>query len=201
MSNATKIKADRQNRNCDAWHHLLDVIDKIACTNQELFDPRREIGDEHWEQIFILPETISILRKVKKLNLYGSNLLRIPPEIGQMESLEEFIPYTSYGLRWFPYEIIHCKRLVDSTVSTRALFGNSKNKKTFPDLSGNPVDYFGGIKFCSVCNKNILDKNYKQYWVSKLVGTDVLPLLANVCSNSCLNSLSGPHKGGHYIPN
>lgn len=37
--------------------------------------------------------------------LYGSNLVRIPPEIGAMTSLEEFTPYTSYRLHWVPYEI------------------------------------------------------------------------------------------------
>ena len=30
--------------------------------------------------------------------LYRSNLVRIPPEIGMMTSLEEFDPYTSYRL-------------------------------------------------------------------------------------------------------
>lgn len=34
--------------------------------------------------------------------LYRSNLVRIPPEIGAMTSLEEFTPYTSYRLHWFP---------------------------------------------------------------------------------------------------
>ena len=74
------------------------------------------------------------LTAVKHLVLYGSNLVRIPPEIGAMSSLEEFTPYTSYRLHWFPYEITRCRKLSRSTVSTRALFGNYKLRPPFPRL-------------------------------------------------------------------
>src|SRR4029450_7239360 len=69
-----------------------------------------------------------------KLNLYGSSLVRIPPEIGEMESLKEFVPYPSYRLHWFPYEITRCTKLRNSTVSTRALYGNFKFPPAFPRL-------------------------------------------------------------------
>ena len=65
--------------------------------------------------------------------LYGSNLVRIPAEIGAMTSLEEFTPYTSYRLHWFPYELTRCPRLVRSTVSSSALYGNFKYRPPFPN--------------------------------------------------------------------
>ncbi|MER7694405.1 hypothetical protein [Streptomyces sp. NPDC097610] len=43
--------------------------------------------------------------------LYGSDLVRISPEIGTMTSLEEFTPYTSYRLHWFPYKITRRRKL------------------------------------------------------------------------------------------
>ena len=49
-----------------------------------------------------LPPTIAKLTRVRHLLLYGSPLVRIPPEIGAMTSLEVFEPYTSYSLHWFP---------------------------------------------------------------------------------------------------
>ena len=60
------------------------------------------------------------------MNLYGSGLVRIPPEVGEMTALEDFDPYTSYRLHWFPFEITRCPKLKDSRVSTRALYGNFK---------------------------------------------------------------------------
>jgi hypothetical protein len=45
-------------------------------------------------EIVTLPPTIAKLTAVKHLMLHGSNLVRIPPEIGVMTSLEEFTPYT-----------------------------------------------------------------------------------------------------------
>ena len=102
---------------------------------------------------------IPTLKKVKKIWLYGSNLKRIPAEIGEMEALEYFDPYTSYQLHWFPYEITQCKNLKDSRVSTRALYGNRKNRMGFPRLTHNPVRYSGDSLKCSVCSKII---NYEQ---------------------------------------
>lgn len=45
-----------------------------------------------------------------------------------------FEPYTSYSLHWFPYELTRCMNLRDSTVSTRALYGNIKYRPAFPRL-------------------------------------------------------------------
>jgi hypothetical protein len=146
-----------------------------------------------------LPETIAKLKKVKKVWLYGSNLKRIPPEIGEMESLAYFDLYTSYDLHWFPYEIVNCRNLKDSRVSTRALYRNYKNRMGFPDLTSNPVRYEGHTVKCNICKKELSWQETNQLWVSLWVGIDVLPLLANVCSTACENSI--PASPEDYIPN
>jgi hypothetical protein len=199
-----KIKNYFQDKNTIAWQKLCAYIDKVAVENREEFSPYEALGTELYGQILSLPKSISKLKKVKKIWLYGSNLISIPPEIGEMEDLEYFDVYTSYNLKWFPYEITNCKKLIDSRVSTRALFGNPKNKKLFPDLINNPVRYDGEEVKCSICRKPNNYKSISQYWISQSVGTDVLPLLANICSDECLSILTNSsdglvHKGGKDI--
>ncbi|MCU0542149.1 MAG: hypothetical protein MUE44_08135 [Oscillatoriaceae cyanobacterium Prado104] len=122
----TKIKlhSEQQDLECDAWKRLLELVEVAAKDEREEFAPRREMQEDDWQQIITLPATIAKLKSVKHLMLYVSNLVRIPPEIGEMTNLEKFTPHTSYRLHWFPYEITRCKQLKDSTVSTRALYGN-----------------------------------------------------------------------------
>jgi hypothetical protein len=200
----SKIKNDVQDRKSVAWKKLCDYVDKVAIENYDEFSPLEELGEELFAQIHTLPETISKLTKVKKVWLYGSKLKRIPPEIGQMEALEYFDPYTSYDLHWFPYEITKCKNLKDSRVSTRILYGNWKNRMGFPRLTHNPVRYSGDTLNCSVCGKTITYEQTNQLWISLRVGTDVLPLLTNLCSKECEGKLPTPpkdyiqfaHKGG-----
>ncbi|PHR26683.1 MAG: hypothetical protein COA38_14445 [Fluviicola sp.] len=201
-----KVRIDSQNREEDAWRALLEFINQCDKDSAELFHPSQQFQLDHWVHIRTLPKEIGKLKSIKHLMIYGSNLTRLPQEIGQLEALEKFTPYTSYGLRWFPYEITRCSNLKDCTVSTRALFGNYKNKKGFPNLNDNPVDYFGGNK-CSICDTNENDIRFEQYWVSCQVATDVLPLLVIVCSDECFHKIkepaSGysivPHKGGNAI--
>lgn len=200
----SRIENNVQNRNSDAWKKLCEYVEKVAEEEQDEFSPFEELGQELYFQIQTLPESISKLKKVKKMWLYGSKLIRIPPEIGEMESLEYFDPYTSYNLNWFPYEITNCKKLKDSRVSTRAVYGNFKNRKGFPRLHHNPVRYFGETVKCSVCKKEMTYKETNQMWISLWVGTDVLPLLTNLCSKECEDKLpqppkayvQKPHKGG-----
>jgi hypothetical protein len=192
------IENDVQDRNSPAWKKLCDYVDKVALEGREEFSPLKELGPELYFQIYTLPESISTLKKVKKMLLYGSTLKRIPPEIGEMESLEYFHPYTSYDLHWFPYEIINCKNLKDSTVSTRALYGNYKFRMGFPSLTHNPVRYEGSTVKCSICKKEMGWQETNQLWVSLWVGTDVLPLLANVCSNECESAIPAPPE--NYVP-
>lgn len=200
----SKIENDVQDRNSVAWKKLCNYVDKVATENRDEFSPVEELGQELFAQIHTLPETISKLTKVKKVWLFGSKLRRIPPEIGQMESLEYFDPYSSYDLHWFPYEITKCKNLKDSRVSTRALYGNWKNRMGFPRLTHNPVRYSGDTVNCSVCGKTMTYEQTNQLWISLRVGTDILPLLTNLCSKECEGKLPTPpkdyiqfpHKGG-----
>src|SRR5258708_25526564 len=79
------------------WQRLLELVERAATDRREEFAPGPELGED-WRQISTLPRTISKLKRVKHLNLYGSGLVRIPPEIGDMTELHEFTPYTSYSL-------------------------------------------------------------------------------------------------------
>jgi hypothetical protein len=161
-------------------------------------------------QIVTLPPAIAKLTAVRHLVLYGTNLARIPPEIGAMTSLKVFEPYTSHRLHWYPYELTRCVRLADSTVSTRVLYGNFKFRPPFPALR--PVTDAGeadfaaldpgvwgadAVRTCSVCDGPV-DRELRQVWISRRVGTDVLPLLVNACSATCVAALPEPHRG--YVP-
>ncbi len=171
---------------------LLELIDAADDDKREEFSPGREMTPEQWTQIVTLPPSIARLNAVKHLILYGSSLVRIPPEIGEMSSLEEFTPYTSYRLHWFPYEITRCRNLKRSTVSTRALFGNFKHRPPFPGLP-QLHDVFKPT-VCSVCASPFGDSAALQYWVSLGVATDVLPLLIHACSRECLSKVPSPPK-------
>ena len=137
------------------------------------------------------------MKAVKRLRLYGSALVRIPPEIGEMSALEEFDPYTSYRLHWFPYEITRCPRLTDSRVSTSALYGNYKYRPPFPKLPQTNVDEAVPAG-CSVCGGKFPPAGPRQRWISLLVATDVLPLLVHACSDGCIARLPQPADG--YVP-
>ena len=120
------------------------------------------------------------------------------------ENLQIFTPYTSYRLHWFPYEMTKCN-LKQTTISTRALYGSYKLRPPFPDLSKEVWTWPDGDNFCSVCLKN--STSLDQYWIHQKIGTDIVPLLASVCSILCLSALgdpapnyvSYPHKGGAFI--
>ena len=177
-----------------------------------------------WEesaQIVTLPSTIAKLKAVKHLLLYGTFLVRVPPEVGEMDSLEEFDPYTSHRLHWLPYEITRCKNLQESTVSTRSLYGNYKYRPPFPklemqrpstvglDLSNLPPVTTGAshVSTCSVCDTTLAGTGLYQVWLSLNVATDVLPLLVNACSIECISKLPQgaegyirtPHTGGSEV--
>lgn len=199
-NNISKIKNDVQDRNSDAWKKICEYVEVVAENGNDEFSPREYLGDELFAQIYTLPESIGKLRKVKKVWLYGSNLKRIPPEIGQMKSLEYFDSYTSYDLKWFPYELAKCKNLKDSRISTRALFGNFKNRKPFPKLDHNPVRYEGKTVKCSICEKEMSYDETNQLWITLRIGTDTVPLLANLCSKKCENDLPSPPKGYVQAP-
>jgi hypothetical protein len=119
--------------------------------------------------------------------------MRIPPEIGKMTSLHTFLPYTSYQLHWFPYEITRCTELVNSTISTRALYGNNRHRPSFPALT--PAAYPAVTRACSVCDRMFQDVGRHRVWISLRVATDVIPLLVHACSAACLAHLPAPPQG------
>jgi len=126
------LHCEVQDTTSDAWEALEQYIAEVAASGADELNPIMAIGPERWQRIVTLPRSIRNLKSVRFLSLYGSHLVRIPPEIGEMTSLQEFDPYTSYSLHWFPYEITHCMQLKQSRVSTRALYGNHKFRPPFP---------------------------------------------------------------------
>jgi uncharacterized protein (TIGR02996 family) len=189
-----------QDTECDAWKRLLDLVEQAAHDGRDVFDPLRELDGR--DQIVTLPPTIAKLVAVKQLRLYGSRLVRIPPEIRHMTSLTTFTPYTSYWLHWAPYELARCPQLRSSTVSTRALYGNYKYRSPFPSLA--PGTYPPVMRPCSVCDQPFRDEGAHRLWISLRCGSDVWPLLVNACSVACTqqipaapdNFIPGLHHGG-----
>ena len=189
-----RLHSDRQDTGSDAWKRLLDLVDKAADDGRLDFEPAKELGWEQWWTIVELPRSIAKLKAVKRLKLYGSGLVRIPPEIGELGGLEEFDPYTSYRLHWLPYEITRCASLKDSRVSTRALYGNYKYRPPFPKLPQTDVDEVVPAN-CSVCRGKFAPSGPLQRWISLRVATDVLPLLVHACSDGCIARLPKPPDG------
>jgi hypothetical protein len=190
------LHGEIQDTDSDAWKSLEAYIQEVAADQRDELNPMDGIGAEKLEQIVTLPRSIGLLQSVKVLNLYGSHLVRIPPEIGDMTNLEEFDPYTSYRLHWFPYEITRCRKLKRSRVSTRALYGNWKNRAPFPRLPVSSSVLTPAC--CSVCHGPFTEKVPYQRWVSLWVATDVLPLLLHACSSECLRSIPKAPEG--YVP-
>jgi uncharacterized protein (TIGR02996 family) len=200
-----EFHVEAQDTECDAWKRLLDLVENAAADERELFAPIRASSPSDRPRIVTLPPTIAKLTAVRRLELSGSDLVRIPAEIGQMTSLEEFDLYMSYRLHWYPYEITRCRNLRDSTVSTRALYGNYKYRPPFPRLRARPSEWTApAIRTCSVCDQPFEDRQLHRVWISLWVATDVLPLLVNACSEECLGKLptppeeyvQQPHRGG-----
>ncbi|WP_020470678.1 hypothetical protein [Zavarzinella formosa] len=196
--NELTLHTEVQDTSRPGWVRLLELIEQAASDQREEFSPGREMTPEQWTQIVTLPPSIAKLKSVKHLILYGSSLVRIPPEIGEMTSLEQFTPYTSYRLHWFPYQITRCANLRRSTVSTRALYGNYKYRPPFPKLP--QLHEANTPARCSLCDAPFGESAPMQYWVSLGVGTDVLPLLVHACSQRCLSMIRTPPKDYVQFP-
>jgi hypothetical protein len=204
MPETAHFHAERQDTSAPGWLRLIELIDEAAADRRAVFKPFAEMTSAQRREVVTLPSSIAKLTEVKHLDLYGTNLVRIPPEIAAMSSLEVFDPYTSYRLHWHPYELTRCAGLRSSTVSTRALYGNYKLRPPFPQLR--PVTTATEAAFdaldpgvwgaeavhtCSVCDQPI-GQQLHQVWISYGVGSDVLPLLVNACSPACIAALPPP---------
>lgn len=202
-----RLHDDIQDESLEVWRRLLALIEEAVASGATELAPGRVLREHGWEQVVTLPSSIGRLTSVEHLNLYGSSLVRLPPEVGDMTALSVFTPYTSYRLHWFPYEITRCPALARSTVSTRAIYGNFKTRLPFPSLrrrAGNdPVLARASTGTCSICRVNAVDVS-RARWISLRVATDVQPLLLFACSPECLENAGespesyppGPHLGG-----
>lgn len=183
------LHREKQDTESPGWRRLVELIDQAADDGRTTFAPSRELSEEDCADIITLPPAVTKLTKVRDLVLYGSYLTRLPPEIGDMSSLRVFTPYTSYSLHWFPYEITRCSRLRDSTVSTRATFGNSKTNMPFATLTPTGRTSLWPshpTRPCCICGTEYEDWGRHRGWVRRVVATDTLPLLVNACSSQCL---------------
>jgi len=204
------LHRDLQDTECVAWKRVCSNVEEAALDGRQTFKPLDGLSPDERAMITTLPPTIAKLTRVTQLYFYGSFISRVPPEIGAMTSLSSFEPYTSYRLHWMPYEVTRCTNLRSSTVSTRALYGNFKQRWPFPDLTTTRRRPPGGgvptTRNCSVCTKVFVDEQQHQHrvWISLRVATDVWPLLVNACSAECVANLppaaekyiEHPHRGG-----
>lgn len=196
------LHVEEQDTSLVGWSKTVALIDSAAAESDEVLTPSEHIPWEEWMTSITLPKEISALKQVKILRLYGSHLRRLPPEIGQMSALKELDAYTSYGLHWLPYEVLRCRNLTSSRMSTRALYGNRSTGLPFPHLREVSASLVPAT--CSVCDQPVGERTPRLYWTTQRVGTDMIPLLAHTCSDNCTAAIPDapasyfprPHKGG-----
>ena len=201
------IHADRQQTDCDAWSTLCRWIDAPEnCEATELILPNI-VGHDGCGSIVELPKSLRRLKKLRHLSCYGSNLVRVPAWITDLQMLEELDLYCSYRLHWLPFELVRMPALTKSRISTRALFGNYKYRAPFADLL--LLRQRDGLEAafpssCSICSSPMQFDDALIRWVTLRIATDVVPLLVFGCSPSCLdrvpespeNYVQGIHTGG-----
>jgi len=191
-----------QNTECEAWRKLVASIDRCSELRSATFDITQELTYPELLQITTLPPNIGDCVDLEHLGLYGTNITRLPPEIGNLRALQTFTPYTSHSLHWYPYELVHCGCLHDSTVSTRATYRHGSfefprlRHERYPLEALDPSiwrDYLASPSVprrpCSVCREPFEDYGHYRMWVSRTVATDTLALLVNACSQRCLDTV------------
>ena len=68
---------DDQDTECDAWYHLIELIDKAAAKGDKTFSPAKDLSAEEWRKIRTLPASISKLKNVVKIRFRPKTI--IPP--------------------------------------------------------------------------------------------------------------------------
>jgi hypothetical protein len=195
------LHAEEQDTSCKAWKRVVARIEAAIDSGEESLSPLDGLSGRERTQIVTLPESIERLVKVQKLMLYGTHLVRIPPQIAGMSSLQYLDVYTSRCLHFLPYEITRCAQLRGSRVSTRCLYGNYKHRPPFPHLEGR--DNAGALARltpdrCSVCARPLEAAGAIHRWITLAAGTDYVPLLVNACSPACVAAL--PKPADDYVP-
>ena len=204
------LHAEIQDTSCAAWRIVIEDIELAAIRGDTILDPLARLDGEQRQQVITLPASVGELKRVRELRLYGSHLVRLPPQIAGMTSLEYLDVYTSYRLHFFPYEITGCRALKRSRASTRALYGNYKHRPPFPHVKlpeNSKALSLLTPSFCSVCAEPIRDSAPVRRWITLLIGSDYLPLLVTACSMKCIRGLPTPpqdyvqeaHTGGLHI--
>jgi hypothetical protein len=187
-----------QDKSVLGWELITRFVDEAAHKQFSVLEPSIGMTADNWQQVTTLPTTISDLKSVRELRLYGSHLQFIPPEIGQMVSLVDLDIYTSYSLHWLPYEVTRCTKLKSTRISTRALYGNEKTRLPFPRLSTS-LEAFRP-RTCSICDSLFTLNEPQPWWITLRVGTDNVPLLVHSCSDKCTTSLPAPPAGYYKKP-
>jgi hypothetical protein len=203
------LHAEVQDDSCEGWRVVNENLETAASRGDTVLEPLAGLDGAQRAQIITLPASIGQLKSVRELRLYGSHLVRLPPEIGAMTALEYLDVYTSRCLHFFPYEITRCGALKGSRVSTRALYGNYKHRPPFPHLKL-PENREALAQLtppsCSVCARPLVSGPVRR-WITLVVGTDCMPLLVTACSMECIKALptpppdyvQEPHTGGHHV--
>src|SRR5262245_37664766 len=78
----TQFHAEVQDTESEGWKRLLELVETAAADGREKFAPFAEMTLKAQSQVITLPPTIGKLKSVRHLLVYGSCLVRIPPEIG-----------------------------------------------------------------------------------------------------------------------
>ena len=190
-----ELHTEEQDITSAGWLKALELTRSFPARDDTL-TPSAHIPWDEWMGVITLPKEIAELKSVRTIHLYGSHLRRLPPEIGRMSALQELDVYTSYGLHWLPYEILRCKNLKSSRMSTRALYGNRNTGLPFPRLRS-PQSILTPAT-CSVCDQPFGDSTPRLFWTTQQVGTDHVPLLVHSCSEACTAAI--PDAPTHYFP-
>jgi len=173
------LHAEEQDTSCVAWKRVVARIEKAIDRGETAPALLEGLSRRQRAQILTLPESIERLVKVEKLLLQGTHLVRIPPQIAGMSSLQYLDVYSSRCLHFLPYEITRCARLRGSLVSTRCLYGNYKHRPAFPHLEDR--DNAGALARltpdrCSVCAARLDAARCIRRWITLAVATDHVPL-------------------------
>jgi len=160
----SKLHKDKRAITKRAWNIVEEIFDKAAKKGIRKLILSEHMDRADYNALNTLPASISKLKDLRELDIYRSQISFLPRQIMHCENLQIFTPYTSYRLHWFPYEMTKCN-LKQTTISTRALYGNYKLRSPFPDLSKEAWIWPDGDDFCSVCLKK--GTSLDQYWIQQ----------------------------------
>lgn len=203
------LHTELQDTSSEGWRRLLDLMHEAMERADTTFRPFLDIPLELHPQIVTLPPEIGAWSELEELLLYASPLSYLPTELGRLPHLRKLTVYTSDPLHWLPYELTRCPALHNTSLSTRNVYGNHKNRAPFPGLTAPAHQAFLSHvcpETCSVCQARLDPERALHRWHARWVGTDIMPLLLHACSQTCVDAvpdgpdLPRPHTGGAHQP-